>query len=95
MKSDSYCLDFYTRLKGLPGPYWIHVNGIKKHVNEFESPEVLRLFTNKDNERDYFTIGRNYAIEDNEMSEINLPDEVLKEFQRLHPLYKMMRHYFL
>jgi HKD family nuclease len=94
MKSDDYCLDFYSQLKSLPAPYWIRVNDVKKDVHEFNSPDILRLFTNKDNERNYFIIGRDYAIEDNEMSEVNLPGEVLKEFKRLYPLYKMMRHYF-
>lgn len=95
MKSDTYCLDFYNQLKSLLAPYWIRVNNVKKDVNEFESPDLLRQFTNKDNERNYFTIGRNYAIEDIQMSEINLPGEVLREFKRLYPLYKMMRHYLV
>ncbi len=82
---------FYEMIKTLSDEYFISVGGQKEFCNQFNSPEKLHEFTKKDNIQKYFIIGRDYEIEDNEMSETNLPKELLTTFQLLFPFYEMMR----
>ena len=93
MKSPDYRSQIYTLMKKLPAPYWIKVNGEQKFIADIASANELHAFCKQDNKRHYFTIGRDYAIESSAVSETNLPNETFKEFQRLYPLYKKMRHY--
>lgn len=83
---------FYQMIKSLPSEYFISVGGETEFCNKFNSPQELHDFTRKDNIQMYFIIGRNYEIEDDEMSETNLPNEMLKVFDILFPFYQMMRH---
>lgn len=83
---------FYQLIKSLPSEYFISVGGESEFCNKFNSLEELHDFTRKDNIQMYFIIGRDYAIEDDEMSETNLPNEMLKVFKLLFPFYETMRH---
>ena len=82
--------DFYSMIKLLPTDYFIYLNKNKKFCNEFNSSDELNDFCKNDNEQEYFYIGKNYQILDVEMSEKNLPEETLKVFKLLFPLYDMM-----
>lgn len=92
MRDRTFRDKFYIMIKSLPNEYFISVGGIKQPCNNFNSPVELHDFTKKDNNEMYFIIGRDYEIEDNEMSETNLPIEVLKVFKLLFPFYELMRH---
>lgn len=92
MRDRSFRDKFYQMIKSLPNEYFISVGGKSQLCNNFNSVEELYSFTKKDNNQMYFIIGRDYEIEDNEMSEINLPIEVLKVFKRLFLFYELMRH---
>lgn len=83
---------FFQMLKLLSHEYFISVGEKVKFCNKFNSPEELHDFTKKDNNQLYFIIGRDYKIKDDEMSETNLPIELLKVFNLLFPFYEMMRH---
>lgn len=90
MKLLKFRNDFYSRIKLLPTDYFIYLNKTKKFCKEFNSSDELNDFCKKDNSQEYFYIGKNYQIEDDEMSENNLPEETLKVFKLLFPLYDMM-----
>lgn len=92
MRDRSFRDKFYQMIKSLPNEYFISVGGNRQLCNNFISAEELLDFTKKDNDQMYFIIGRDYEIEDNEMSETNLPIEMLKVFKLLFPFYEMMRH---
>lgn len=83
---------FFQMLKLLPKEYFISVGGESEFCNEFNSSEELHDFCKKDNIQQYFIIGRDYEITDEEMSEENLPIETLKVFQLLFPYYTIMKH---
>lgn len=83
---------FYQMIKSLPSEYFISVGGYNEYCNSFNSPEELYDFTKKDNNQMYFIIGRDYEIQDDEMSATNLPIEMLKVFKLLFPFYEIMRH---
>ena len=92
MKLVSYRGAFFDMVKALPEEYWILVGGLKaRYFTEFETPDKLHEYCKKDKSKDYFIIGRDYSISDEEMSETNLPYTTLTEFSRLYPIYQFMR----
>lgn len=93
MQEEPYRNSFYYLLTSLPAEYWISVNRVDKPVSDFTDPMMLFDFCKTDNPLYYFIIGRDYKITDPEMSEDNLPHEVLSVFELLNPLYEKMRHY--
>lgn len=92
MRNKVYRDKFYQMLNALPNEYFISVGGKKEFCHNFNSAEDLHDFCKKDNIQKYFIIGRDYEIIDNEMSETNLPTEMLNVFKLLFPFYEMMRH---
>lgn len=92
MRNKVYRDKFYQMLNGLPDDYFISVGGDKEFCNSFSSAEDLHEFCKKDDIKKYFIIGRDYEIIDDEMSESNLPTEMLNVFKLLFPFYEMMRH---
>lgn len=95
MRNKEYRYNFYQMLNSLPKEYFISVGGNKSLCFNFKSAEDLYDFCKKDDLQRYFIIGRDYQITDNEMSEINLPNETLKVFKLLFPFYEMMRYRIL
>lgn len=94
MLSNKYRIDFYNKTKSLPDEYWIKVNDVQREFKSFNNPDELYLFCKSDRSNKYFIIGRDYEISDSAMSEDNLPTETLAVFQKLFPIYNMMRHRF-
>lgn len=92
MRDSSFRNNFYKLLILLPKEYWIRIDDEIRDCNSFNTAEELYQFCKKDNIDKYFIIGRNYEIKDVEVSENNLPNTVLLEFQRLYPLYIKMKH---
>ncbi|MCK0160498.1 phospholipase D family protein [Allomuricauda sp. F6463D] len=92
MRDRTFRDKFYQMIKSLPNEYFISVGGVNEFCNKFTSPEVLHNFTKKDNNQMYFIIGRDYEIQNDEMSETNMPSEMLTVFKLLFPFYEMMRH---
>ncbi|ALM50134.1 hypothetical protein AMR72_15265 [Flavobacterium psychrophilum] len=92
MNDLTYRNSFFNKLTCLPPEYWILVNDNKRLCKSFVSQEDLHAFCKQDNIEKYFIIGRDYEITNLEMSDSNLPTEVLTVFKLLMPLYKMMRH---
>lgn len=94
MRNKEYRNNFYQMLNSLPNEYFISVGGNKEFCHNFSSAEDLHDFCKKDDIQKYFIIGRDYQITDDEMSEVNLPNEILKVFKLLFPFYEMMKHTF-
>ncbi len=92
MRDREYRDSFYNQVKSLPNDYFISVGGNKEFCNKFSSSVELHNFCKKDDIQKYFIIGRDYEINDNEMSEINLPTETLEVFKLLFPFYQTMKH---
>lgn len=92
MRNKVYRENFYKMIQSLPNEYFISVGGNKEFCNNFNSAEDLHDFCKKDDIQKYFIIGKDYQITDNEMSEVNLPNETLKVFKLLFPFFEMMRH---
>ena len=91
MTKENYRKEFFSLIKKLPEEYWIKINEEKKFCNTFADAQQLQAFCKKDSLDTYFIIGRDYNIEDDEMSIQNLPIVTLEEFQRQFPIYNLMR----
>ncbi|TDW51820.1 HKD family nuclease [Flavobacterium sp. 270] len=94
MRNKVYRDKFHEMINSLPDQYFISVGGNDEFCNKFNSPEELHEFCKNDDIQKYFIIGRDFQITDDRMSENNLPQETLKIFKLLFPLYEMMRHKF-
>jgi hypothetical protein len=82
---------FCQQLRQLGGSYWIEPGcEDDTHIDEFESNNELLEFILKDDVSGYFIIGRTYSPTDATLSEDNIIETVLIEFQRLFPIYKMV-----
>ncbi len=81
---------FYQEVLNLGGSYWINIGSKKLNVSEITSRKQLKYFIQTDEYSDYFIVGRDYKIDDLSLSEENIADTVLTEFQRLYPIYKLV-----
>lgn len=91
MKQVDYREKYFKLIRDLADPYWIEIAGEKRPVNSFENSEKLWEFTNLDDLQYYFTIGKTYSPGDNEISSASIVSTITSEFDKLFPLYRMMK----
>lgn len=94
MKNPEFKEKFFKMLTSLDNLYFISVGGERKPCTSFISSDELHTYCRKDDKKKYFIIGKDYNITDTEMSNDNLPNEVLKIFSEMYPFYELMRHKF-
>ena len=64
-------------------------------VNDFKDENHLKEFTLQDNPNfHYFRIGRLYKPDDKAISESNIVNTVMSDFEKLYPLYQLFKHRF-
>lgn len=82
---------FYDAFKNLGDEYYIHFveSAVLKNIN---SPDDLWNETRKERIDEYYIIGCDINWLDERLSTENLSKTVLEEFQKLYPLYEIMRH---
>ena len=86
--SEIYKQLLFKNVQDLGGSYWLDVNGKNYSVQSIKETQDLRNIIVSDNIKNYFIIGRNYDISDPDISESNMGNTVLLEFQRLNQVYK-------
>ncbi len=92
MQSEEYRSRFYVMLIALGDPYFIDVAGDERLVTSFKDANELWEYTKKDDWRYYyFTLGRNYSPDDSKIDEGVILDTILRDFDKLHPLYILMK----
>lgn len=91
MKRVEFREKFFNLIKGLDSDYWIEVGGEKREVRFFETADALWQHTSLDDLQYYFTIGRSYNPGDRQISETNIVSTIIKEFDKLFPLYRAMK----
>lgn len=82
---------FYKNLRELGGAYWVSMGKDEPQISEIENSEDLNILIQNDNLSNYFIIGRDYDPSDDSLSESNIVETVLGEFQRLYPIYDLIR----
>jgi len=89
MHHEEYRKQFFTLLTGLGAGYWIEIVGDKKAVETFQHEDTLWEFTKADNWMYYgFSIGKNYAPGDAQISTDLIAPTIMKELEKLVFLYR-------
>ncbi len=93
LKSDSVFTErFFELVTSLGDNYFVEVNNEVQDNKSFESVEDFKSFILKDNRRNYFIIGKDYAPNAKEVFEENIVNTALEEFSRLYPIYELVKH---
>jgi HKD family nuclease len=91
MKKIEYRKSIHDLLKLLGNTYWIEIAGERRQADSFESEESLWYFTSSDNPAYAFIIGKNYNPGASEISSDEICNTIKNEFNKLVPLYRVMR----
>lgn len=88
-----FVTEYFDLIQSLDAEFTITIAKQKKYVNEFEDEGELKEFTLKDDpEQYYFRIGREYQPDDKAISKDKIVDTVMKDFEKLYPLYQLFKH---
>lgn len=82
--------DFFDAIKKLGSHYWLNVS--KTPLNKLTTPDELWKETQRETIDEYFIIGCDINWLDKRLSNTNITTTVLMEFQKLYPVYEIMRH---
>jgi HKD family nuclease len=82
---------FFDALKNLGNEYWLDFPEASA-INDIKTPDDLIEEIQKETLDEYFIIGCNINWLDSRLSSQNISTTVLNEFNKLYPLYLMMRH---
>lgn len=91
MKDENIRKIFFETFKKLGNDYWMNIKNMPS-IKDIKTPEQLHLFTQKENINDYFIIGCDIDWLDKRLSNENISNTILTEFQKLYPLYELMKH---
>jgi hypothetical protein len=90
MKDENIRKVFFEALKKLGNGYWMNIENMPP-IKDIYTPEQLHSFTQKESIDDYFIIGCDIDWLDNRLSKGNIPNTILTEFNKLYPLYELMK----
>jgi hypothetical protein len=82
---------FFRAFKALGDSYCINIPN-SPSISSIKTPEELMNITNKETLENYFIIETEIDWLDKSLETNNISKTVLKEFQKLYPLYEIMRH---
>jgi len=92
MKDEDYREAFFELVKSLPDEYYILINDVYRDTSEFNTADELHDFVKQDNiHHNYFIIGRSYSPDDGAISENNIVNTILNDFELLYPIYLHIR----
>ncbi|WP_163380155.1 phospholipase D family protein [Cyclobacterium sp. SYSU L10401] len=92
MNNKGYKEKFFQLIRQLGNDYWIRIGEEEKFLNEFKDSEALHDFVKRDNwKSDYFIIGNKISPEDKRLKDDYIVDTVLDDFEKLYPLYVLMK----
>ncbi len=92
MKIQSYRDRFFSLLSSLPNEFSIAIAGEWRGVKSFSNSADLYDFVRNDDIRNhYFIIGRQYAPDAIEISEDKIANTVINDFEKLLPLYNLIK----
>ena len=92
LSDTNYRHKFYSALKSLPDSFFIVLNGQTKLIKDFSTEQELIDFVLTDNRRFYFIIGTEFLPGAIELSEANIVDTVIDNFEKLYPTYEIIKH---
>jgi hypothetical protein len=93
LKNDSsYRNKLFNSIKNLPSEYFILLNNTKKHVDELKNEKQLTEYLLEADYRYYFIIGIELKPNHKKLSETNISNTIIENFELLYPTYKMIKH---
>lgn len=93
MTNDSaYRQKFFSIISKLPSDFFIQLNNQLKYVREFTTEQVLTDFVLQDDIRFYFIIGVEFPPDHIGLSESNIVNTVIENFEHLYPTYELMKY---
>lgn len=92
MRVENYRKGFFDLISGLNDEYFVSCNSNLRGVRSFSNENSLADFTHETNFHDYFIIGRAFEPTDPELSNDNIIQTVITEFEKLLPLYNYTKH---
>ncbi len=92
MQNPDYRKRIFEMLKNLDDDYWIDFNDSNKMVKEFKTADELFEYTKHDKIESYFTFGKNIQPDNDSISEKNIVQTIMNEFEKLYPLYSMFKY---
>jgi HKD family nuclease len=88
-----FLTQYFDLLQHLDKEFKVCVANEEEYVHEFEDKEDLKEFTLKDNPKlYYFRIGREYQPDDKAISQNNIVATIMKDFEKLYPIYQLFKH---
>ena len=88
----SFRQKLFDAIKSLPDNFYIRLNEEIKNIREFSTEQQLTDFLLKDDYRYYFIIGIEFAPGDTKLSDRNIADTVIDNFELLYPTYLLIKH---
>lgn len=82
-------MEIFTSVKNLGKGYWISE---VPNLETITDPKQLKIHLKKERPEKYFIVGRDINWLDPRLSTEHITETILKEFQKLYPLYKLFRH---
>lgn len=82
--------NFFDAIKKIGNEYWLNVS--KTPLIKLNTPDELWMEAQRESIEEYFIIGCDINWLDNRLSNTNISKTILEEFQKLYPLYEIMRH---
>jgi HKD family nuclease len=92
LKEPNFRNHFISVLRSLPDGFNMTVSGNSRKINEFQDDDELIKFVLTDNRRFYFIIGIDFAPDAPELSEENIINTVITNFEKLYPTYEIIKH---
>jgi HKD family nuclease len=81
----------FNTVKDIGGVYWIDLYPRNENIADLENGADLKELILSDEQPKYFIIGRTFSPDDPAISAATIADTVLAEFQRLYPVYLMLK----
>lgn len=95
LKNDpQYRLKIFNIVEALPDDYFIQLNDKRRFVRTFEDENQLADYLLTADYNFYFIIGVEITPGDNRLSEKNISDTIIKNFDLLYPTYDLIKHKF-
>lgn len=86
--------DIYRMVSSLDDEYWLDFNSSVFPLSSFKNSDELWKYTKIDRASDYFTFGKSISPDDKRISKDNIKKTVIDEFEKLYPLYNIIKHRF-
>ena len=91
MLNEQIQIDFFNHFKKLDNQYWISVPSFKSAAQITSHKQLMNIVC-EETLSEYFIIGRDINYLDEKLSNEKIETTILEEFQKLYPLYEIMKH---